>query len=185
MRGILTGIVLFCLGLALPNTAIGQEQVPGESSVVFIVNPERVFSDSDLGARIRDELNELARQAAAENDRITAELVAEEQDLAKRRPDMNIDDFRAEADAFDQRVQQIRADRDAKEREIAQAGQTARANFNEQARDVIGQVLLSRGGVVVLDSRSVYLAVSAVDITQEVIGQMNAIERQGSNATQQ
>ncbi len=114
----------------------------------------------------------------AENERIIEELVAEEQDLAARRPDMDIEEFRLEAEAFDQKAIEIRAARDAKERSISEAAEAAQARFNEQVREVAGQVMIERGGKVILDSRSVYLALRSIDITDAVIARLDGLAAQ-------
>ena len=145
---------------------------------VLVVNLELLFSNSILGQRIKADLDRVAREAQQENDRLRIELEAEERTLTEQRKQMSVEDFRAAAQAFDQKVQSIRAERDAKEVEIAQMQQSAQAQFNAQVRDVIGQVMLERGGAVVLDGRSIYLARSSVDITNDVIARLNTLTQQ-------
>lgn len=141
---------------------------------VLVVNLDRLYAESKTGEDIRAALDALEREAQLENDKLVAELIAEEQDLARRRPDMEVADFRAEAAAFDAKAQRIRAERDAKEREIAQARTDAVIQFRDQARGIVGQVMLERNGIVVLDSRTVFIALSAVDITLDVIARLDA-----------
>ena len=138
-------------------------------SGVLIVDTERLYLESEYGQRIRVALDERARALQAENDRIERQLIAEEQSLTERRPSMSVEAFRAEAAAFDTKVQDIRRARDAAISALEQARVQARDRFYEDVRTVVGQLMLERGAVVLLDRRTVYLAVGAADITAEAV----------------
>lgn len=171
----------FALWLALLSAGSSWAQdnaAPPNSQDVLVVNLEALYANSDLGRQITAQLDDLARAAQLENDEIRSQLESEERDLTVRRSEMDAEAFREAAEAFDQKVQIIRAQRDAKEREITQQRQNAQAQFNAQVREIIGQVMLERGGAVVLDGRSVYLARSSVDITSDVISRLNGLDAQ-------
>ena len=165
----LLGRLFFCFLIVFGSDAVAQD------SSVLVINTERLFAESKFGQDIRRDLDEQRLALQAENERIVEQLVAEEQDLAARRPDMPVDEFRAEADAFDQKAIGIRAARDAKDREISAAGVEAQNQFNDQVREIVGQVMLERGGEVVLDSRTVYIALRSADITDDVIDRLDAL----------
>ena len=116
----------------------------------------------------------MAVQIRDENQKIVAELVAEEQSLTELRPTMSPEDFRAAADAFDQKAQEIRRERDAKEVELEDARRDVRVRFLSEVRSVVGQLMVERGGGIVLDSRSTYVFVTSIDITQEAIARVDA-----------
>ncbi|WP_165611575.1 OmpH family outer membrane protein [Cognatiyoonia sediminum] len=145
---------------------------------IFVINADRLFAESEIGQSIREDFQVRRLELQAENERIIEELVAEEQDLAARRPDMDVEEFRLEAEAFDRKAIEIRAARDAKERSISEAAEEAQARFNEQVREVAGQVMIERGGKVILDSRSVYLALRSIDITDAVIDRLDGLAEQ-------
>jgi len=109
-----------------------------------------------------------------ENRRIEAALTAEEQSLTERRPTMTPEAFRAEADAFDERVQGIRTAQDAKERALQNGVTDGRDQFLAVAAPVLGQMMRDAGAAVILDRRTVFLALSAVDITDEAIAAIDA-----------
>jgi Skp family chaperone for outer membrane proteins len=120
---------------------------------------------------------EVKRDAAAleaENQQIEDQLTAEERSLTERRPTMEVEDFRVEAEAFDARVQAIRAEQDAKERALQQAVTEGRSKFLEAARPILAQIMIESGAAVVLDLRSVFLGVGAVDITDAAIKAVDA-----------
>ena len=106
---------------------------------------------------------------AAENRQIEGELTVEERTLTDRRATMTPDEFRAAADAFDAKVTEIRQTQDAKLRAIGRLQETERQRFFAAAFPVIGEVVRSRGAVAVLDSRAIFLAADAIDITDILI----------------
>ena len=137
------------------------------------VNPKVVVVQSVAAVRRSLGLAE-AEALSAENDRIVEALTEEERSLTERRPRMTPEAFRAEAEAFDTKVQEIRRARDAKEVALQNARGTAREQFFEQTRGLIGGLMVERGGAVILDRRTVFLALSAIDITQDSITLIDA-----------
>lgn len=168
----------FVVAMIVPTLGMSQDIAIESHQPVLVVNLEQLFSDSKIGQDIRAEFDILQSEAQRENDRLIAELTAEEQDLASRRPEMTVEAFQAEAEAFDAKVQSIRAERDAKDRELTQARTNAEESFREQVRGLVGDVMLERGGVVVLDNRTVFIALRTVDITQAVIEKLDAFHAQ-------
>lgn len=166
-------VILICALLAAVPVA-AQEAPAAPPVPVLIIDSERVFALSRYAETLRAAVEAEAETLSLENERIVADLTAEEQSLTERRPTMEPDVFRAEADAFDQKVQDIRRARDAKEAEINQARTALRARFFEEVRPLIGQVMVERGAVVVMDSRSIVVAVRRIDITDALIARIDA-----------
>ncbi|RYH03420.1 OmpH family outer membrane protein [Salipiger sp. IMCC34102] len=161
------------LVLALAGPVAAQTQAPPQQLPILIVDYDRLYQDSAFADTIRDQLDRDAEALKAENDRIVAALTEEERSLTLRRPSMTAEAFREEATAFDTKVQAIRRARDAKEVELQQARVAAREGFYTSVRDVIGQLMLERGASVILDRRSVFLALAASDITDEAIARID------------
>jgi len=141
---------------------------------VLVIDPNRLFADSNYAAKLSREVEALAVEIQSENQSIVDELVAEERALADQRPDMSPEEFQIAADAFDLKAQQIRDERDAKEAELEGARVAVRDRFLADVRGVLGQVMSERGATVVMDSRSVYIALTAADITNEVVARVDA-----------
>ncbi len=172
-------LCLACL-IGWSATAVAQEAELTLPAPVLVIDPERVYAESQIGLQIRTELDALAAEVQAENDRIVQDLIAEEQDLAVRRPDMDPEVFRAEAEAFDQKAQDIRRARDAKERDLQRQVADARTQFFADLRPIVGQILIDRGGVAVMDSRSVYLVLRSADITDDAIAALDDLAAEPS-----
>ena len=162
--------ILVWLGLAFTAPALAQPV----ASPVLVIEGDRLFVETAYGRSLAAEIEAQAAEWQQENERIVAELVSEERSLAEQRPDMDPDAFRAAAEAFDTKVQEVRRERDAKTVELQQLGAEARALFEENVRGIIAAIMIERGGQVVLDQRSVVLSIRAVNITDTVIARIDA-----------
>lgn len=155
------------LMLALPVSA----QQSGPS--VLIIDSERVFFETAYGRRLTEELAAQAAALQAENDKIVAELTQEERSLTLRRPTMSLEEFRAEAEAFDTKVQEVRRARDAKNVDLQVANAEARSQFEERVQAVLANLMFERGAVVVLEQRNVVLSVRTANITEDAIARID------------
>ena len=93
---------------------------------VLTIDQDRLFLETEPGLQITGALEARAEALADENEAIEADLIDEELALTEQRATMAAEEFRALADAFDTRVQRIRAEQDQKAREINEAGEAAR-----------------------------------------------------------
>ncbi len=173
MRPAAAVIAVFCL-LAAPAPAqkAGGEGAPLQSPVL-IIDQDRLFAESQLGADALGRIEDEARALAAENRRIEAELLQEERALTEERPGLAAEEFTARATAFDDKVQRLRAEQDAKARELARAREEVRADFLGEIGGVLSDIARERGAVVMLDRRQVFLSVDAIDVTDEAIERIN------------
>jgi Skp family chaperone for outer membrane proteins len=178
--GSLRAALLALAVMAGPGPGIAQDQPGGDlalgqvRSPVLTIDPERLYAESLFGQRIAAQVQADAAALDIENQRIEQALIEEERSLTLRRPTMEIDVFRAEAEDFDTRVQEIRRAQDAKERSLQQAMGQGQATFLEVATPILAEIMLGAGAAVILDRRSVFLGVGAVDITDQAIAAVNA-----------
>ncbi|EYD71765.1 OmpH family outer membrane protein [Limimaricola hongkongensis] len=155
---------------------------PQGAGGIVVLDTERLFSESAFGQRFAADLQAQTEALIEENRRIEDELKAEEQALTERRATMDPAAFSAEADVFDAKVQQIRRERDAKERALQQEAAAGRETFLAAAGPALGQVMLARGAAVILDRRAVFLSTGAVDITDAALAAVDAAIGDGSQA---
>ena len=144
------------------------------ASPILTLDQERLFNGSRVAERVSAEIERRTEDLAAENRRIEARLVAEELELTERRGALPAEEFRALADEFDARVQDIRNAQDAKARELQRLRDEERQNFLRQISPVLAEIVRERGAVAVLDRRSVFLSAESIDITEEAIARINA-----------
>lgn len=169
-------------GMTVAQEAEGTAAQSALRSPVLLIDPERLFQESLYGQRILDELRADSEALAAENRRIEADLTEEERALTEQRPSMSAADFRAAADAFDEKVQGIRRAQDAKETALQNTVTEGREAFFGAAQNIIGRLMVDAGSVVVLDRRSVFLSIGAIDITESALEAVNAELGDGTRA---
>lgn len=162
-RLLLAGLVaVACL---LSDAASAQVVTP-----IVVIDRDRLLNETRQGALLLAKLDQEAQDLAAENSRIRNELTAEERELTDRRAELSPEEFRDLANAFDVRVQKIRAEADEKERLLSRATEEARHRFS---LDVISDIARERGAFVVLNLRDVVLFADSVNITDEAIRRIN------------
>jgi len=151
------------------------------SSPVLTLDQERLFNGSLIAERVSAEMEKRSADLAAENRRIESELVAEELELTEKRAVMEQDAFRILADTFDEKVQAIREEQDAKALELQRQQDDIRQDFLRQITPVLADIVRERGAVVVLDRRSVFLSAEAIDITDQAIARINEVFGDGTD----
>jgi len=87
---------------------------------------------------------------------------------------MEVEAFRAEAEAFDAKVQRIRSEQDAKEQALSDSVEQGRTEFLNAATPVLAGLMIDSGAAVILQRRDVFLSASLVDITDEAIAAIDA-----------
>ncbi|PJI91948.1 periplasmic chaperone for outer membrane proteins Skp [Yoonia maricola] len=165
---------LIWLILALPASA--QQTSPP----VLIIDSERLFIETLYGQRLASELAQQASELQAENDRIVESLTLEERSLTVRRPNMTAEEFRTEAEAFDDKVQEVRRVRDAKNVELQLASAGARTEFEQRVQGIVANIMIERDAALVLEQRNVVLSVRAANITDDAIVRIDAELGDGS-----
>ncbi|MCX7289128.1 MAG: OmpH family outer membrane protein [Rhodobacterales bacterium] len=141
---------------------------------ILTVDQDRLFVESAFG-RASFDRERLAKTALeAENAKIETALVAEEQDLTNRRAALESDAFTALANAFDAKVESIRAAQDEKARELGRAREADRMTFRRAVVPVLGKLMQDKGAVAIIDGASVILSAPAIDVTDEAIVRIDA-----------
>ena len=166
---------LFCCA-----TAPAAQTAPPQSSVLT-VDAENLFGASAFGQRVARELEAESAALEAENRRIEAELQAEEQSLTEERARSTPEAFRARADAFDAKVTRTRAEQNAKARALQASADQARRRFFSVAGTVLEEVMREAGASVILDARTVLVAVRAVDVTQIAVQRIDTAIGDGAD----
>ncbi|RMC40594.1 OmpH family outer membrane protein [Paracoccus siganidrum] len=136
---------------------------------VLTVDQDALFARSAWGRRVQAELDEEGSKIAAENERLANQLAAEEADLTERRKDLDPAEFRRLAEAFDTRATNVRRERAQVVQELNARAEADRDAFYQAALPVMGELMTSRGAVAVLDRRTVFVSLDAIDVTDDLI----------------
>jgi Skp family chaperone for outer membrane proteins len=173
MRAAVVAAWLLGAGAAFAQTQPPAPQVELPPPVLTI-DADRLLAESVFGRALTAEVDTAARALAEENRRIEADLLAEEKDLTERRSMMSPDEFRPMADAFDEKVQRLRAEQDEKERALDDLRDEGRQRFFREAVPVLSEIVRERGALVLLDRRDVFLSADAIDVTDIAIARIDA-----------
>lgn len=151
-------------------------------SQVLVLDPERLFEKTLLGRRMLAEHQAQREDMAARNRKLEAELEAEERRLTGQRSGLAPVKFRELADAFDEKVQNIRRDSERRVRDLERERERLPVVFLRQVEPVLIEVMRDSGGVVLLDARTVLLRADAIDVTDTAIARVDGAIGDGAPA---
>jgi Skp family chaperone for outer membrane proteins len=172
-RSLAGGLAIAVLSGAT-GIAVAQEN---PAVAILTIDQERLFLESEFGEALLAREQALAKELDAENARIEGELIAEEQDLTDRRGTLTAEEFSALATAFDEKVVRIRAEQDAKLRELTRSRDGDRKAFFRAAIPVLRDLLVERKALAIIDKSTIILSLSAIDVTDAAIAKVDAALR--------
>lgn len=155
------------------------------SSPILVIDSDRLFAESNFGKRVVAERDVQTAVLFDENRRIEAELEEEERALTEQRKTMAAEDFRAAADAFDDKVQAIRDAQISKEIAITRWVEGERIRFLSSLNPVLEQILLETNALIILEKRTTFVARDVLDVTDRMVFQANQIIGDGTVIEQQ
>ncbi len=174
MRRIVGVIALVMLLMPVQGLPAVAQNVGVVQSDILVLDPERLFADTQLGQRVNAEYQAEREKLIARNLTIQAELEAEELALTNLRSEKTPAEFRLLADEFDTKVQEIRRDSERAIRDLERSRERAPVMFMRQVEPVLIQVMRDTGGAVIMDVRSVLLRANVIDITDLAITRVDA-----------
>ncbi len=145
------------------------------NSPILLVDPDRLFRDSSLGQDLARTIEQERQRQEAETRRIEEELMAEELALTRERDTLDPVEFRARADAFDAKVEQLRRDRDQAEQDLVARIDATKAEFLQKIRPILAGILRETGAQLMLDRRVALMAATEIDITDLAIARIDAL----------
>jgi Skp family chaperone for outer membrane proteins len=157
------------------GVAAAQDPSAASMTPILTLDQDRLFAASAFGRQSLASVEAEAQALQTENRGIEAALEAEERQLTERRAAMAPEEFRAAADAFDEKVKAIRAAQTAKARDLAQQRDLARQRFFEAAAPVLAALMTERGAAAILDRSAIILSFDRVDITDLAIARVDAV----------
>jgi Skp family chaperone for outer membrane proteins len=172
-------LIIFVLALIGATPILAQEQSTTLadrgvlSSPILTIDSDRVFQESAFGLRVAQEIELEGAELAKENNQIASVLEEEEQALTDKRDEMTPDEFRVLANAFDKKVQQTRQEQAAKGRALNALLDQEREIFLTAAAPVLERLMREAGAAVILDTRTVFVSASVVEITDDAIALLN------------
>lgn len=145
----------------------------GQPVAVLVLDVDQAYETSAWGRRAKTDIEAAARQIEADNKRLEAQLTAEEQALTAERATLAPDVFRRKAEEFDARAQTIRRERAEVARDLGSRAEADRNAFLNASLPVVTTLMQEHQAAVVLDRRQTLLAITAVDITAQLVARMD------------
>lgn len=149
----------------------------GDASVqaapILTVDQDRLFTESRWGLRTQTSLEDRGQQISAENERLADRLSTEEAELTAQRATLDAAEFRRLAEAFDKRATQVRRERAQAVQDLNQWAEADRNAFYRAALPLMGEAMQDRGAMAVLDRRTVFVSLDAIDITNDLVARLN------------
>ncbi len=176
MRAFARAVLLTMFSALMPVAAGAQDTAAAPYAVL---DEDRFLRESQLGRQVLAEIRAAEERLEEENSRISAQLAEEERALTEARASMSPEVFRAEADAFDTRVEQIRAERRERSEELARFSEAEAQRFFETAFPVLVELMTDEGIIAILKPEAVIIALDFVDITPRAIARLDAVFEEG------
>ena len=151
-----------------------------EGSRLFTVDLTKLLRASEFGKNIIASDNIARKKLQTENEELEKKLLIEEKELSELRKILSIDEFRPKAIEFDKKVTIIRNEQGEKEENLIRKARKAESEFFKKIYPLLYELLLDRGGLVLVDQRNIILWDNSVDITDEAIEIINRVLGGGS-----
>ena len=162
-------IVLFLLCLLF------QPLLAEEKSVLFTVDMSKLLRSSDYGKNIIAVNNAARQNLQNENNNLEEKLLIEEKELSELRKTISIDEFRPKALEFDKKVTIIRKGQREKEENLNKKVRREESDFFKKIYPILYELLIERGGLVLIDQRNAILWDNSVDLTDDAIAVINRV----------
>ena len=166
-------IVLFAL-VAQPLSAT-------EKSELLTVDMTKLLRSSEFGKNIIAANNIARKKLQSENEELEKKLLLEEKELSELRKTLSVEEFRPKALEFDKRVSIIRAEQGKKEEILNKKVRKEETDFFKRIYPLLYEILIERGGLILVDQRNIILWDNSVDITDDAIQAINQALRSDVN----
>jgi Skp family chaperone for outer membrane proteins len=175
--------VLASLGQPLAAQTTAASDVPSvvQKTSVVTLDQEKLFSATKYGLALQKQFEAETLALQTENRKIDGELEAEERSLTEKRATMDAASFRPLAEAFDKKANDLRNAQDAKSRDLTKRRDANRQKFFQTIAPILGDYMVERGAVVILDKSAIVVSLGSIDITDEAIARIN--EKLGDGST--
>lgn len=156
------------------------QDLPQPRSAILTLDQDALFARTKFGKALIAAVDQEAAALKAENRSIDAALEVEERSLTDRRAAMALTDFRVLADAFDNKVEALRAAQDAKSVAFIAKRDGAQQRFFQAVAPIIGDYMVAQGASAIVNKAAIVVSLGSIDITDEVIAQID--EKLGDGA---
>ena len=156
-------------------TLTAQPLLGSEKSSLFTVDMAKLFRSSDFGKNIVLANNKARQKLQNENEDLESQFLLEEKELSEQRKILSVDEFRPKALEFDKKVSIIRKEQSKKEENLKNKARKQETEFYKKIYPLLYELLLKKGGSVLIDQRNAILWDSSIDLTEDAIKLINQV----------
>jgi len=149
----------------------------------LMINQEQILTGSVTGRALIEDEEQRRDALRTDARRLDAAFEQEEQRLTEERASLDPAEFRRRADAFDARVVQARREQDSRSLALAQEFDQRRRQFYARVAPILVMLMDRHRAKAILDENSVLLADQSLNITGEVIAEIDAQAAREAPAT--
>lgn len=171
-------------GLLAPHAGYAQQAETQAVSQIVTIDRQSLFSGTAYGRRVLETVT-VERERLRQETRASEEKLAEEEkQLTERRAKMDPAAFRVLADAFDEKVSELRAEGEARGQAFAQILDREQSEFFDRIGPILGELVRELGAVVIIDRRAILLSTQNIDITDLAVRRIDQKLGDGVTATE-
>lgn len=142
---------------------------------VCIYTDERAVGSSNVGKAAATRMQQLRAQVAAELQAEQTTLQADASALNAKKATLPADQFAAQAQPLQARADALNAKANQRQRELEATGGEALQQIHQKVDGILRTIYQQRGCSILLNGESVITANPAMDISDLVIAQLNAV----------
>lgn len=173
MRAVRAFVMVFgvVMGLAMPGPVTAQQ---AQTPQILTVDQDRLYGASLYGRALEAKSQSATQALSAENRKIEADLSAEEARLTTQRATLAPDRFGELAAAFDEKVERIRAEQEAKGKQLTSDRDAGRKQFFDAAVPILADLMRQLGAYAILNHDAVVLSFDSIDVTDRALIELDA-----------
>ena len=152
------------------------------STSVIIIDKQRVLSETLYGQRLMAEMRLMEQLQIADNKRLLQELELEEARLTEQRSSMDADEFRVLAVNFDEKVQFISNQQQAKNQKRMEQRRKDQMTLMAATGPVFETLMRDTGADVIIEQRYAFIWNDAINLTDEAIERIDAFLGDGKTS---
>jgi outer membrane protein len=166
---------------ALAAGAAAQTAAPPPVKI-GVFDPNRVFEQSELGKKMRTEIDALTQKKRSEVQTKEEEVKVLQEKYKQEEPSLS-EDKRAERErALQQKGIELKRLRDDATREVQQQVSEVEQRFQKQVLAVVELVGKEEGFTLILDRASLVFSAPTADITDKIVTRLNAAPAAGGKS---
>lgn len=144
------------------------------ADTIAYVNIDLIMHDSSAGKSVKEQLDTKRQSFKTEMSRKENELNKEQESLAQQRAVLSPDAFEKKAKAFRAKANAAQKDVEAKGNELNSAVNSSLGQIQKAVFEIVSKISKDKGYSVIIPTSALLYADPKLDITNEVMTQLNA-----------